>query len=74
MTHEEMAAKLRRAGWRIQPPLTQENCPHHFRTGSGGMSTDGSGFSESFCPACGLRTKSEWGPTETAKSLQLWFS
>lgn len=63
MTHEEMAAELRSAGWRVSEPLTQVNCKHPLMHGSGGMSSDGSGFQESFCPACGYRSRTEWGPS-----------
>lgn len=60
-SHEAMAAELRAAGWRVQEPLTQANCPHPNMRGSGGMSEDGSGYSESYCMACGYRSRSEWG-------------
>jgi hypothetical protein len=62
MTNEEMAAELRKAGWRVQEPLTQANCKHRNMQGSGGISCDGSGFSESRCMACGYHSRSEWGP------------
>lgn len=63
MTNEEMAAELRKAGWRVDEPITQANCEHPQMTGSGGMSCDGSGYQESFCLICGYRSRSEWGPT-----------
>lgn len=62
MTNEEMAAELRKAGWCVQEPLTQANCKHPNMMGSGGVSTDGSGHSENYCPACGYRDRWEWGP------------
>lgn len=62
MTNEEMAAELRKAGWRVQEPLTQANCKHPNMQGSGGVSVDGSGHSRSFCPACGYSQRFEWGP------------
>jgi hypothetical protein len=60
MTHEDMARELQAAGWRVQPPLTQENCKHELKSGNGGLSSDGSGFSEWSCPACGKRELAEW--------------
>lgn len=62
MTHEEMAAELTRAGWRVKPPLTQENCPHYNQRGSLSMAYDGSGSSEMYCPDCGWVSKSVWPP------------
>ena len=62
MTNEEMAAKLRAAGWRVKEPLTQANCRHPNARGSGALGSDGSGYSESRCPDCGWHSKSEWGP------------
>lgn len=64
MTNEEMAAELRKAGWRVEEPLTQTNCKHPNMQGSGGVSCDGSGYQESYCMACGYRSRSEWGPSE----------
>lgn len=64
MTNQEMAETLRKAGWRVQEPLTQANCKHPNLMGSGGMSCDGSGFSESRCSACGYHSRSEWGPNK----------
>lgn len=64
MTNEEMAAELRKAGWRVQEPLTQANCRHPDMRGGGGLSCDGSGFSESYCMACGYKSRNEWGPRE----------
>lgn len=60
MTNEEMAAELRKAGWRIQEPLTQANCKHPNMVGSGGVGSDGSGFTESRCLACGFRYRCDW--------------
>lgn len=70
MTHDEMAAELRLHGWRIQPPLTQENCPHLNQRGNLFMSCDGSGGSEMCCPDCGQVSKSSWGARSTP--LPLW--
>lgn len=68
MTLEEMAADLRKAGWRVEPPLTQENCPHKEKFGSGGINTDGSGYLDLTCKACGKR----WHRTMEAKDA--WSS
>jgi hypothetical protein len=67
MTNEEMAAELRKAGWQIQEPITQANCPHPTMSGSGGIGCDGSGYSESYCHRCGYRSREEWGPSPNAK-------
>jgi len=71
MTNEEMATELRKAGWRVTEPLTQANCKHPNMRGSGGLSCDGSGFSEKHCPACGYRSRSEWGPRKDYKPLDM---
>jgi len=67
MTNEEMASELRKAGWRVDEPLTQANCKHPNMRGSGGMSADGSGHQESYCMACGYSQRIEWGPTGIQK-------
>lgn len=64
MTNEEMAAELRKAGWRVQEPLTPQNCPHQRMQGSGAMGCDGSGSLDQWCPDCGFRRKEEWGPRQ----------
>jgi len=69
MTNEEMASELRKAGWRVEEPLTQANCKHPRMAGSGGISEDGSGYQESYCLACGYRNRTEWGPTGKARLL-----
>lgn len=69
MKLDEMAAELRKAGWRVEEPLTQLNCTHPRMHGSGGISEDGSGYQESFCPACGYRARNEWGPKPGYKPL-----
>lgn len=61
MTHEEMAAELRKAGWRVKEPLTPKNCRHPGMLGSGGINTDGSGYSKSRCPDCGYTSEHNWG-------------
>lgn len=55
MTLDEMATCLRKAGWRVEPPLTQENCLHKEKFGLGGINTDGSGYLDLTCEACGKR-------------------
>lgn len=60
MTHDEMATELRNAGWLVQPPLTQENCPHPNQRGNISMGYDGSGSSDMYCPDCGKVSKSSW--------------
>lgn len=70
-THEEMAAELTRAGWRVKPPLTQENCPHYNKLGSLYMAHDGSGSSETRCPDCGQVSKSTWPARENFNLLQM---
>ena len=70
MTNEEMADELRKAGWRVKEPLTQENCPHLNMRGSGSLSSDGSGHSESYCMACGYRYSYKWGPTKDLNTMQ----
>jgi hypothetical protein len=62
VTLEEMAAELRKAGWRVSEPITQSNCTHPNMRGSGGLSCDGSGYQEHYCLLCGFRSRSEWGP------------
>lgn len=57
MTHDEMAAELRKAGWRIEPPLTQENCKHINTRGYSAQGCDGSSSSETYCLDCGAT----WG-------------
>jgi len=69
MTHEEMAAELRKAGWEVSEPITQANCPHHDMRGSGGLSFDGSGYSESYCTRCGYRSRYDWGPRPGVKPI-----
>lgn len=64
MTNEEMAAELRKAGWRVQEPLTKANCRHPHMRGSSGLSCDGSGYSCSVCPDCGYRSEHNWPPRE----------
>jgi len=71
MTNEEMAAELRKAGWRVDEPLTMANCKHPNMRGSSGMSCDGSGHQESYCMACGFRSRHEWGPTMTTQPIPL---
>lgn len=66
---EEMAAELRKAGWRVEEPLTQQNCEHPHMRGSGGLGCDGSGYSERYCPDCGYRSRHEWGPKPGATIL-----
>jgi len=61
MTNEEMAAELTKAGWRVQPPLTQANCPHTNMRGTMSTGIDGSGSSDMYCD-CGYRSKRSWGP------------
>jgi hypothetical protein len=60
---EKAVALLQSAGWRIQPPLTQENCQHPHKYGSGSISSDGSGYSEWSCPACGKRERTDYKRT-----------
>lgn len=52
MTNEEMAAELSRAGWRVQPPLTQENCKHERKNGWGHIRGDGTSRTEWTCQDC----------------------
>jgi hypothetical protein len=68
MTDDEMVATLRAKGWRIQPPLTQENCPHHNTRGSCGAGAGGY-KSEWWCLDCGKRTTTEVLPTEQQKAM-----
>lgn len=74
MTHDEMALELRNAGWRVEEPLTQANCRHPNKMGSGGVSADGSGFSTWHCGACGASGRSEWGPSQVSNLdyLRVW--
>lgn len=65
MTDDEMAAALRAKGWRIQPPLTQDNCPHHNQRGSCGMGTAGY-ISEWWCMDCGKHSRIEGPPPSPA--------
>jgi hypothetical protein len=69
MTNEEMAAELRKAGWSVQEPITQANCTHPNMHGAGGISCDGSGYSESYCMRCGYRSRNDWGPKKDYKPL-----
>lgn len=69
MTNEEMAAELTKAGWRVKEPLTQANCKHPNMMGSGGIGTDGSGFSENHCPACGYSSRHAWGPSKERQAF-----
>jgi hypothetical protein len=39
MQEQEMAAALISKGWRVQPPLTQENCQHIQCSGIGNTKT-----------------------------------
>lgn len=59
MTHEEMAAELTRAGWRVRAPITKETCKHSMRIGSGMIGSDGSSKSSWYCPECGDSGHSE---------------
>lgn len=72
MTHEDMARKLQAAGWRVQPPLTPENCKHERRTGSGSACSDGSGHMEWSCPDCGKHECIEFPPNPDRIRLQAW--
>jgi hypothetical protein len=67
MTNDEMATELRKAGWRVEEPLTQANCKHPNMQGTGGVSSDGSGHIESYCVACGFKNNNGWGPTTMDK-------
>lgn len=40
MTNEKMATELRKAGWRVQPPLTVANCEHPRRQGMSDIPTE----------------------------------
>lgn len=60
MTADEMAAELSRRGWRVYPPLTQDNCPHRRKLGGGQMNVDGSGYTEFYCPDCGKSGSHSW--------------
>lgn len=57
MTHEEMAAELTKAKWRVSPPITQDTCSHPNLQGMGSMGCDGSSTMESHCPVCGYKSK-----------------
>lgn len=72
MTHEDMAAELRVAGWRVQPPLTQENCPHLRNPGSAGINYDGSGYSEWWCADCGKHVRHEWPASASPLLVSAW--
>lgn len=71
MTNEEMAAALRAAGWRVAEPITQDNCPHLHKMGSGGISSDGSGFSEWTCQTCGKHERHEFPPNPRHDPLSI---
>jgi hypothetical protein len=62
MTNEEMAAALRRAGWRVQPPLTKENCRHPRKFGSGSIGSDGASRMTWYCPDCYASHDFEYKP------------
>lgn len=73
MTHEDMARVLRAAGWRVQPPLTQENCKHERRMGSGtACSHGGGGFMEWSCPDCGKHERIDFLPNPDRVRVQAW--
>lgn len=54
MTKDEMMRALEGMGYRVSPPLTQDNCPHERTTGQGGVGPTG-WFLESTCMACGKK-------------------
>ncbi len=54
---EEAAGLLRSHKWRVEPPLTPENCKHPRRIGTGSMGCDGSSESTTYCPDCGYSAK-----------------
>lgn len=56
---EAMARKLRAAGWRVEPPLTHDNCAHPHATGSGGLSAAGGHYTWT-CRTCGKTERREW--------------
>lgn len=57
--HESMARDLRAAGWRVEPPLTQDACKHPHATGTGRVSAAGGAYSWT-CPDCGKSGGQEW--------------
>lgn len=68
MTDEQMAAALRARGWRVRPPLTQDNCPHTNTRGSIQCGVDGF-VSEWWCIDCGKHNKSVSLPTREQWSI-----
>lgn len=62
MKLKDMAAELRKAGWRVSPPLTQANCKHPNTRGSAQCGPTGF-ISEWWCLDCGYRSKSESAAT-----------
>src|SRR4051812_28250329 len=53
----KMAAAALEAAERIKDAERIANCKHPRRTGTGGISSDGSGYSQWFCPDCGKSAK-----------------
>jgi hypothetical protein len=62
MTDDEMASELRSKGWRVQEPLTQANCTHPNKIGTGSCGSDGSSHTEWWCAACGAHERHETPP------------
>ena len=64
MKPEQMAKELTALGWRVAPPLTQDNCSHENKRGRGSVSCDGSSIAEWHCTACGKTERIEIGPRD----------
>ncbi len=72
MTNEEMAAELRKAGWRVHEPLTKANCKHPRRVGSGFVGSDGSSNMSWYCPDCHDMFESVSGPVQKMTDFLIW--
>jgi len=55
MTLEEMAAKLRTEGWRVEPPIDPAICKHERKHGTGAVASDGASFLAWYCLDCNAR-------------------
>jgi hypothetical protein len=73
MTNEEMAAALRKAGWRVSEPLTPKNCKHPRKQGRGQIGSDGSSKLSWYCPDCHASDSFETPPNPDLPKWQSWW-
>ena len=72
MTDEEMATALRAKGWRVQVPLTKENCKHPNRIGTGMLCSSGASRMSWYCRDCGASYEYESPAVQTLPKLEAW--